>query len=149
MGDEPLLGGTSLGPKLGTSVGWGGLEKFLPDGGPPVYPPWKKNPPELLAGKKPLFRVGKICVIKMLLLPQLLSLFLVLCKLKFPRNFLRILIRYFIDSFGMGEETGSRVVLWLACFFHVDMSIYFDLDIDMHVDIIRVSKSKETLTEKL
>ena len=37
FGDEPWLGGTSLGPKTGTSVGWGGggLAKFLPDGGPP------------------------------------------------------------------------------------------------------------------
>ena len=35
-------GGTSPGPKTGTSVGWGGLTKFLPDGGPPVIP--GKNP---------------------------------------------------------------------------------------------------------
>ena len=34
-------GGTSLGPKTGTSVGWGGLAKFSPDGGDP---PRKKNP---------------------------------------------------------------------------------------------------------
>ena len=40
------------------------------------------------------------------------------------------------------------LVLWSACFFHIDMSILFDLDVDMHVDIIRVSKSNETLVEK-
>ena len=39
-------GGTSLGPKTGTSVGWGGgLAKFLPDGGDPPSPP----PPRILA----------------------------------------------------------------------------------------------------
>ena len=37
-------GGTSLGPKTGTSVGWGGgLAQFLPDGGNPPVPPGK-NP---------------------------------------------------------------------------------------------------------
>ena len=35
-------GGTSLGPKTGTSVGWGGLVKFSPDGGTPQSPPRKK-----------------------------------------------------------------------------------------------------------
>ena len=36
FGDEPRLGGgTSLGPKTGTGVGWAGLTKFLPDGGAP------------------------------------------------------------------------------------------------------------------
>ena len=35
-------GGTSLGPNMGTSVGWGGLAKFSPDGGTPVPP--GKNP---------------------------------------------------------------------------------------------------------
>ena len=40
-------GGTSLGPKMGTSVGWGGLAKFSPDGGEPPVPP---SPPP---GKKP------------------------------------------------------------------------------------------------
>ena len=43
---------------------------------------------------------------------------------------------------------GAQVVLWSACFFHIDMSIKFDLDVNMHVDIIRVSKSNETLAEK-
>ena len=37
-------GGTSLGPKTRTSVGWGGLAKFLPDGGTPQSPPGKKKP---------------------------------------------------------------------------------------------------------
>ena len=45
--------------------------------------------------------------------------------------------------------SGIELVLLLACFVHVDMSIYFDLDVDMHVHIIWVSKLKETLTEKL
>ena len=40
-------GGPSLGPKTGTSVGWGGLTKFLPDGGDPQSP--RKKPCELLA----------------------------------------------------------------------------------------------------
>ena len=31
-------GGTSLGSKTGTSVRWGGLATFLPDGGPPSPP---------------------------------------------------------------------------------------------------------------
>ena len=35
-------GGTSLGPKMETSVGWGGLAKFSPDGGDPPVPPGKK-----------------------------------------------------------------------------------------------------------
>ena len=36
-------GGTSLGPKMGTSVRWGGgLAKFSPDGGDPPVPPGKK-----------------------------------------------------------------------------------------------------------
>ena len=35
-------GGTSLGPKTGTSVGWGGLAKFSPDGRTPSSPPGKK-----------------------------------------------------------------------------------------------------------
>ena len=35
-------GGTSLGPKTGTSVRWGGLAKFSPDGGTPPSPPGKK-----------------------------------------------------------------------------------------------------------
>ena len=33
-------GWTSLGPKMGTSVGWGGLTIFLPDG----QSPQEKNP---------------------------------------------------------------------------------------------------------
>ena len=39
-----LAGGTSLGPKTGTSVGWGGggVAKFLPDGGTPQSPQEKK-----------------------------------------------------------------------------------------------------------
>ena len=36
-------GGTRLGPKTGTSVGWGALAKFLPDGGTPQSPPRKKT----------------------------------------------------------------------------------------------------------
>ena len=44
---------------------------------------------------------------------------------------------------------GFVVVLWSACFFHIDMSKQLDLDVDMDVDIIRVSKSNETLAEKL
>ena len=35
-------GGTSLGPKTGTSVRWGWLAKFSPDGGTPSPPPGKK-----------------------------------------------------------------------------------------------------------
>ena len=37
----------------------------------------------------------------------------------------------------------------VGMFFHIDMSKLLDLDVDMHVDIIRVSKSNETLAEKL
>ena len=51
--------------------------------------------------------IGKICVIKTLLLPQLLYLFL-FYVLKFPTSFLKILIRFFIDLFGMGKTTGSK-----------------------------------------
>ena len=40
--DELRLWGTSLGLKMGTSVRWGELAKFSPDGGPPV--PQEKNP---------------------------------------------------------------------------------------------------------
>ena len=36
-------GGTSLGPQTGTSVGWGGLAKFLPDGGTPQSPQEKNH----------------------------------------------------------------------------------------------------------
>ena len=39
------------------------------------------------------------------------------------------------------------LVLWSSCFFHINMSIEFDLNVDMHVDIIWVSKSNETLAE--
>ena len=44
FGDEPQLGGTSLGPKTGTSVGWGvgDWQNFRQMGGPPVPP--EKNP---------------------------------------------------------------------------------------------------------
>ena len=42
----------------------------------------------------------------------------------------------------------SLLVLWSACFFRIDMSVKFDLDVDMDVDIIWVSKSNETLAEK-
>ena len=47
MGDEPRLGGggASLGPKMGTGVGWGGLTKFWLDGGP--HPPGKNPGHEL------------------------------------------------------------------------------------------------------
>ena len=38
-------GGTSLGPKTGTSVGWGGIGKiFAGWGEPPQSPPQEKNP---------------------------------------------------------------------------------------------------------
>ena len=37
-------GGSSLGPKTGTSVRWGGLATFSPDGGPPS-PPQEKTLP--------------------------------------------------------------------------------------------------------
>ena len=36
-------GGTSLGLKMGTSVGWGVLTKFLPDGGTPCPSQEKKT----------------------------------------------------------------------------------------------------------
>ena len=35
FGDEPQLGGTSLGPKMGTSVGWGGGLGLSPQGKKP------------------------------------------------------------------------------------------------------------------
>ena len=37
-------GGTSLGPKTGTSVGWGGIDKIFTDGGTPPVPLPGKNP---------------------------------------------------------------------------------------------------------
>ena len=52
FGDEPQLGGTSLGPKMGTSVGWGDWQNFHRMGGPPV-PPKKKKPWEELSTKGP------------------------------------------------------------------------------------------------
>ena len=42
-GQTSAGGGTSLDPKTGTSVGWGGLAKFSPDGGTPQSPQ-EKNP---------------------------------------------------------------------------------------------------------
>ena len=42
FGDEPRLGGTSLGSKMGTSVGWG-IDKIFARWGTPVPP--RKNPP--------------------------------------------------------------------------------------------------------
>ena len=39
----------------------------------------------------------------------------------------------------------SRV--WLACFFQVDISVLFDLDIDIHVNIVR--KQTETLAKEI
>ena len=41
--EQTSAGGASLGPKTGTSVGWGGLTTFLPDGGTPSSPPGKKT----------------------------------------------------------------------------------------------------------
>ena len=38
--------------------------------------------------------------------------------------------------------------VWVACFFHVNILILFDIDVDMHVNIIRVSKLTETLAKK-
>ena len=35
-------------------------------------------------------------------------IFFLFYVLKFPRSFLKILIRFFIDLFGMGETTGSK-----------------------------------------
>ena len=37
-------GGTSLGPKTGTSVGWGGIGKIFAGWGDPPSPPQEKNP---------------------------------------------------------------------------------------------------------
>ena len=51
--------------------------------------------------------IAKICVIKTLLLPQLLYLFSVLC-IKVPKKFFKDLDKVFIDLFGMGETTGSK-----------------------------------------
>jgi hypothetical protein len=49
--------------------------------------------------------MGKICVIKSLLLPQLLYLFSVLC-IKIQDLFLKHLIVFFSNLFGMGVGTG-------------------------------------------
>ena len=59
FGDEPRMGGggTSLGPKLGTSVGWGGLANFRRIGGPPSPPPPGKETLSIYLEFEPLYTV--------------------------------------------------------------------------------------------
>ena len=58
--------------------------------------------------------IGKICVIKSLLLPQLLYQFSV-CVSKSPNRFLMLLINCFLNLFGMGEMIGlkEKLCAWI------------------------------------
>ena len=63
--------------------------------------------------------IGKICVIKSLMLPQLLYLFSVLC-IKLPESFFKTLNKLFLISFGVGVKIGLKeiiyvlITLWVA-----------------------------------
>ena len=58
--------------------------------------------------------IGKICVIKSLLLPQLLYQFSVLC-IKIPKSFFDALDKLFLNLFGMGEMIGlkEKLCAWI------------------------------------